>query len=167
MAKGRPPDPRRERRGTGNRAAVGHAKPTTGRALPAPPALAGAEPPADLPAAVAPLWISCVAEMVANRHLRETDLILLKVYCEAIALHEETSTQIHRLGVLVSGTQGPMVNPLIRVRERAAQTMRQYSEILGLNPSARIRAGLQEAVGASMVLGIRDRLMGQIVKGSK
>jgi hypothetical protein len=32
---------------------------------------------------------------------------------------------------------------------------------------SRIRAGLQEVAGASLVLGIRDRLVGEIVKGAK
>ena len=72
--------------------------------------------------------------MAANRHLRAPDLILLKAYCEAISLHEEASAQIHRLGVLVSGPSGPMVNPLIRVQKDAAQTMRQLADVLGLNP---------------------------------
>ena len=167
MAKGRPPDPGRERRGTGNRATVGRAKASTARALPAPTVVAQAEPPADLPGAVVPLWTACINEMAANRHLRAPDLILLKAYCEAISLHEESSAQIHRLGVLVSGPQGPMVNPLIRVQKDAAQTMRQLADVLGLNPTARIRAGLQEVAGASLVLGIRDRLVGEIVKGSR
>ena len=167
MAKGRPPDPGRERRGTGNRAAVGRAKPATSRALPAPAAVVGAEPPAGLPEAVAPVWGVCVAEMAANRHLRASDLILLKAYCEAVALHDESSNQIHRLGVLVAGPSGPMVNPLIRVQKDAAQTIRQLSDVLGLNPLARIRAGLQEAAGASLVLGIRERLVGKIVDGGK
>ncbi len=58
-----------------------------------------------------------------------------------------------------------MVNPLIRVQKDAAQTIRQLSDVLGLNPTARIRAGLQEVVGASLVLGIRDRLVGELTKG--
>jgi P27 family predicted phage terminase small subunit len=167
VAKGRPPDPSRERRGTGNRAAIGRAKASTARALPAPAAVLEAEPPDGLPAAVAPLWTVCVSEMAANRHLRAPDLILLKAYCEAISLHEEASAQIHRLGVLVSGPSGPMVNPLIRVQKDAAATMRQLADVLGLDPTARIRAGLQEVAGASLVLGIRDRLVGEIVKGSR
>jgi P27 family predicted phage terminase small subunit len=167
VAKGRPPDPGRERRGTGNRAAVGRAKAATARALPASAAVVEAEPPEGLPKEVAPLWSCCVAEMAANRHLRAPDLILLKAYCEAIWLHEEAAAQIHRLGMLVAGDRGPMVNPLIRVQKDAAQTMRQLSDVLGLNPSARIRAGLMEVAGASMVLGIRDRLVGEIVKGAK
>jgi P27 family predicted phage terminase small subunit len=127
----------------------------------------GAVAPADLPELVAPVWTACVTEMAANRHLREPDLVLLKAYCEAVALHEQASAQVHKLGLLVSGASGPMVNPLIKVQKDAAQTIRQLSDVLGLNPSARIRAGLQEVAGASLVLGIRDRLVGEIVKGTK
>ena len=74
--------------------------------------------------------------MAANRHLRAPDLILLKAYCEAVALHDESSNKIHQLGVLVSGPSGPMVNPLIRVQKDAAQTMRQLADVLGLNPAS-------------------------------
>ncbi len=138
------------------------------RALPAPAAVVEADPPDGLPAAVAPLWNACVAEMAANRHLRETDLILLKAYLRGDLLStRRLSAQIHRLGMLVAGDRGPMVNPLIRVQKDAAQTMRQLADVLGLEPLGADPRGPQEVAGASLVLGIRDRLVGELAKGAK
>jgi phage terminase small subunit len=51
-----------------------------------------------------------------------------------------------------------MPNPMIKVAKDAAVTMRQLSDVLGLNPLARIRGNLMEAVTGSMVLDIQKRL---------
>ncbi len=162
--KGRPPDPNRARRGTGHRPEAGKA-PAVVPIAPARAELVEAEPPEDLPTDVAEVWRACVAEMAGNRHLRPPDLVLLRAYCEAVHLHAAASAQIHAAGVLVVGPMGgPMANPLIRVQKDAATTMRQLSEILGLNPLARIRAGLMEVAGQSMALELRDRLLAKLPK---
>ncbi|MGE5500504.1 MAG: P27 family phage terminase small subunit [Ignavibacteriales bacterium] len=162
MPKGRPKDPAAARRGTGRKPAKA-APPAV--IEPAAVEVCGFEPPADLPEVAQQAWTLCVEEMQANRQLRESDLILLRAYVEAVYIHAEASAKIHEFGVLVAGPKGPMPNPMIRVQDNAARTIRLLSENLGLNPIARIRAGIMEIAGASMVMDIRERLVKQIAKG--
>ena len=107
-----------------------------------------------------------VEEMGGNRQLRPIDLVQLKVWCEALFVHAEASENIHTYGVLVKGTAGPISNPMLRVQKDAAATIRQLSDVLGLNPLARIRAGIMELAGQSMALELRDRLVKQLTKGA-
>lgn len=160
MAKGRPKDPSAQRRGTGRKeppaappAIVAHGEPC------------GIAPPADLEGAAREAWEVCAAEMAGNRQLRPADLILLKAYVEAVHVHAEATAKVHEFGVLVASARGPIPNPMLKVQDNAARTIRLLSENLGLNPIARIRAGIMEAAGVSMALDIRKQLVEQLVKG--
>ena len=126
---------------------------------PEPPAeLAHREPPADMPTVAAEVWRTIVADMAALRTLREVDLPLVRAYCQAAQVHADASDLVNRKGVLVAGPNGPMPNPMIKVAKDSAVTMRQLSDVLGLNPLARIRGNLMEAATGSMVLDIQKRL---------
>jgi P27 family predicted phage terminase small subunit len=100
--------------------------------------------------------------MGANRQLRASDLVLLRAYVEAVFVHAEASAKVHEFGVLVASPRGPVPNPMIRVQDNAARTIRLLSENLGLNPMARIRAGIMEIAGASMVLELRQNLVREL-----
>jgi P27 family predicted phage terminase small subunit len=160
VAKGRPRDPGRVRRGTGNRPAAPPAAAPATR----PGAAVAFEAPADLPEVARQAWELCVAEMGANRQLRASDLVLLRAYVEAVFVHAEASAKVHEFGVLVASPRGPVPNPMIRVQDNAARTIRLLSENLGLNPMARIRAGIMEIAGASMVLELRQNLVRELAK---
>ena len=142
----------------------GQGKAALAKALPAGD-LALSEPPADMPKQVRDVWTACVTEMGANRHLRAPDLVLLRAYCEAAYLHLQASAMIHAQGLIIDGAFGPITNPMIKVQKDAATTIRQLSDVLGLNPLARIRGGLLEIAGQSMVLDIRERLVAKLAKG--
>jgi P27 family predicted phage terminase small subunit len=128
-------------------------------ALPVQGTLATLPPPKGLPAAAADTWRAILSDMAALRTLREVDMPLVLAYCEAVYVHTEASANIHTYGVLVKGPRGPIPNPMIRVQKDAATTIRQLSDVLGLNPLARIRGNLMEVAGQSVALGIRDRLL--------
>ena len=164
MAKGRPKDPGAQRRGTGRKPAAA-APPATLPAVVEPAESCGVQAPADLEGVAREAWEICVREMTGNRQLRESDLILLKAYVEAVHVHAEATAKVHEFGVLVASPRGPIPNPMIKVQDNAARTIRLLSENLGLNPISRIRAGIMEVAGASMVLDIRERLVKEIVKG--
>jgi P27 family predicted phage terminase small subunit len=122
------------------------------------------EPPADLPALVHDVWRVAVAEMGGNRHLREVDLVQLKVWCEAVYVHAVASANIHRYGVLVKGAAGvPVANPMLKVQKDAAATIRQLSDVLGLSPLSRVHLGLMEIAGQSLVFDLRERLVSRLV----
>lgn len=166
--KGRKPDPKREKRGTGHRPAAGQAKPATPAVVEPAAAseLAAAAPPADLPEVAAHAWRCAVEEMAGNRQLRAPDLVLLKTYCEAVYVHELAAESIHRHGLTVMGGMGqPIMNPAIRAQKDAAATIRQLSDVLGLNPLARIRSGIMQLAGQTMVADLRERLVSKIAKG--
>jgi P27 family predicted phage terminase small subunit len=160
MARGRPTDQGAVKRGTGRKPP----KAAPPAVIEAAPVVCGPEPPTGLPPLVHEAWQTCVAEMTANRQLRESDLILLKAFVEAVYIHEEASAKVHEFGVLVAGRHGPVPNPMIKVQDNAARTIRLLSDNLGLNPMSRIKAGIMEVIGASMVMDIRERLVKEIVK---
>lgn len=163
MTKGRPADPNRARRGTGNRPAQG-----TPRAIKSAPALVAVSapveqfaPPASLPDVMHPTWRAIVADLGGSNHMRDTYLPAVTAYCEAVYLHAEASANIHEYGVLVKGPNGPMANPLIRVQKDAAATMLRYAESLGLTPAGRIRLGLMEVTGMSLLGSLQLALDGK------
>ena len=167
MTKGRKPDPSRARRGTGNRPQAGEAKkvkpeivvPGTGtdltKADPFPP-------PPELPEEVHAVWRSAVEDLGGANHMRASYIPTLSAYCNAVYIHAQAAANIQQYGLLVKGSGGaPVTNPLVRVQKEAAATMLRYAETLGLTPSARVRVGLMEVTGMSLLQGINVALEGR------
>lgn len=174
MTKGRPPDPKRTKRGTGNRPPQGtpkvvKANPVAVKASVKAPVKAPVESaamqafpiPADLPAVVHPVWRAVIEDLGGANHMRDSYLPSVRAYCEAVYLHAEASANIHEFGILVKGPNGPMANPLIRVQKDAAATMLRLGESLGLTPSGRIRLGLMEITGMSILSTLNESLDGK------
>lgn len=162
MAKGRPVDPSRARRPTGNRPKPGEAK----KARPVlPVAVAPIEsfaPPASIPADVHDVWRAIVSDLGGANHMRESFVPALTAYCQAVHVHALASANIQQFGVLVKGQHGqPVPNPLIRVQKDAAATMLRYAETLGLTPAARIRLGLMEITGMSLLSTLNASIDGK------
>lgn len=161
MTKGRPVDPSRARRGTGNRPQAGQAK--KARAIspvlvaPAPEPFA---PPASMPAEVHDVWRAIVSDLGGANNMRTTFLPSLEVYCMAVYVHAQASAQLQQSGILVKGNNGAMVNPLLKVQKEAAATMLRYAETLGLTPAARIRLGLMEITGMSLLSSLNASIDG-------
>lgn len=156
MARGRPADPSRARRKTGNRPKstdAGKAVLVTLPDLPVP-VLPGL--PGHVPAGAAPMWDRIVAEL-AERGMRDTDLDLVTILVTAMWRHRQAGESIHEL--LLMGDDGlPVVNPLLRVeRDQAATVMRVATE-LGLTPAARLRLGLMQLAGQSILAGLNTDL---------
>lgn len=153
--RGRPPKAPEKREG--HHAAPGLAVVPDLAPIPAP--LAHREPPEGMEPAASDAWRMCIADMAGNKTLRESDLIALNVLCEAVADHEAAVENIRKYGRLVKGPKGPMPNPMLKEKQRSATTIRQYSDILGLNPMARIRGNLLQLAGQSQALDVRERLI--------
>jgi P27 family predicted phage terminase small subunit len=153
VAKGRPRNARRDE-------LEGPKRPPAAPHLPrVADSLAEHEPAEDMDPVAQELWRIAIADMARSKVLMPSDLASLKVWCEAFADHEDASRIIRETGRLVKGAHGPMPNPMLRVKKEAAATMRQFSDILGLNPLARIRGNLMEAATGSLVLDIQKRLL--------
>lgn len=162
MAKGRPVDPTRANRGTGNRPKPGEAK--KARAVSpvlVAPALDLFAPPATMPAEVHDVWRAIVDDLGGANNLRATFLPALEVYCMAVYIHAQAAANIQQFGVLVKGNNGPVANPLLKVQKEAAATMLRYAETLGLTPAARIRLGLMEITGMSLLSTLNAAIDGK------
>jgi P27 family predicted phage terminase small subunit len=165
MAKGRPVDPTRARRGTGNRPKPGEAKKVK-QAIVLPEQLVAAvperyPPPETLPEQVHNLWRSIVSDLGGSNHMRESFLPSITAYCEAAYLHAQASRAVHD-GLVVRSPSGQVVaNPAIKIQKDAAATMLRYAESLGLTPAGRIRLGLMEVTGMSLLASLNQSLDGK------
>lgn len=161
MVKGRPTDPTRKRRGTGHRPQAGEARKIKQEVVLPVGDIVQVEaypPPADLPEAVHDVWRSAVADLGGANYMRESYIPTLFAYCQAVYIHTQASANIAQYGVLVKGQNGPMANPLLRIQKDAATTMLRLAETLGLTPAARIRVGLMEVTGMSLLAGLNTAL---------
>jgi len=157
MAKGRPPDPTRAKRGTGNRPKPGEAKPARQR-LPvlveATPVAVGEPypPPAALPEEAHDVWRAVVADLGGAGHMRPSFLPQIHVYCEAVHAHAQATELLRRDGLMVPGANGGWVkHPAAGIQKDAAATILRFADALGLTPAARIRLALEEVAGMSLL----------------
>ncbi len=165
MAKGRPADPARARRGTGNRPKPGEAKKVKAIVPTINSVIQVAEPfppPLDLPEQVHDVWRAAVADLGGANHMRDSFQPVLFAYCNAVYVHAQAVANIQQYGVLVKGPHGPISNPLLKVQKDSAATMLRMAETLGLTPAARIRVGLMEVTGMSLLAGLNATLDGKV-----
>lgn len=155
MPKGRPADPTRAKRGTGNRPQAGEAKLAKEIVILDEEKLP--EPPSDLPPLAKELFRRIVAEL-HPRGLREADLDAVAMLAHSAAIHSEARQRIAETGLLVKGPKGPIVNPLIKVARDEAATYLRLSDSFGLTISSRLRLGLMQLAGESMLAGLNREL---------
>jgi len=153
MAKGRPPNPRREKAGSGHRALPGKAKPV--EILPAP--AFDLRPPESIPAEAHELWRVACADL-EGKGLREADLPLVEMLVVAAHRNRQARALVAKLDLLVKGVAGPVVNPLLKVEKDTAATYLRLAETLGLSPAARVRLGFLHIAGQSLLAGIAERV---------
>jgi P27 family predicted phage terminase small subunit len=163
MTRGRTADPSRANRGTGNRPAQGTPRVRASSAV-VPVATPMSihslfPPPESLPVQVHPVWQAAVDDLGGANHMRKSFVPALKAYCEAVYLHEMASVELHTNGLWTVGASGaPVANPMVRVQKDAAAMMLRYADSLGLTPAGRIRIGLMQVVGASVLGSINAAL---------
>lgn len=159
MTRGRKPDPTRARRKTGNRPQAGENKAVV---VPVVETLA-IIPPDSLPAPAQKMWVTIVEEL-QSRGLKEVDLEAITMLCHSAWLHSEARKKIAETGVLVKGPNGPMVNPLIKVARDEASTYLRLSNEFGLTVASRLRLGLIQLAGES-IIGSLNRDLDQASSG--
>ena len=142
-------DPTRATRKTGNRPLPGEAK-VQQENLPALVVPRLPEPPADLPEQAQAMFRTITAELMP-RGLREADLESVAMMCHSAYLHHEARANIARYGILIKGPRGPVVNPLIKVARDEAQMYLRIANEFGLTLAARLRLGLMQLAGESIL----------------
>lgn len=157
MARGRKPEANAQRRG-------GHSPEPPAVELVASPVQALAKP---VTVAVNPTMSACWDDLVGSAPgLDARDVPLIEAYCYWYAVFlravEGTMTLDGRVATTVAaerddGTPDPATakpNPDLRTAEKATNMLRQLSDALNISPTARIRAGLVQAMTASTVAGL-------------
>lgn len=166
MTKGRPADPTRAKRQTGNRPKPNEAKVSATAkkaaeivaASPKGPKLP--EPPADLMPEAQEMYRRVLEELMP-KGLRDADLEAVAMMCHSASVHFAARKGIADMGLLVEGPRGPIVNPLIKVaRDEAAIYLRLANEF-GLTLAARLRLGLMQLAGESIVSSLNADLDSQ------
>jgi P27 family predicted phage terminase small subunit len=95
---------------------------------------------------------------LTNQGLRDGDLEAVRMLCLAAHRHREAGALIHRYGMLVDGPKGPIVNPMIRVERDSARLYAQLADAFGLTLSSRLRLGLIQLAGQSLLKALNDDL---------
>ena len=153
--KGRPRDPTRARRKTGNRPLPGELRVVRVEAAEVvpdwpPPA------PADLPEGARKVWEALIGDLP---HIARTaDLEAFRMLCLASHRARRAGERIDQLGELVRGERGPMVNPLTKLERDATLTFIRLAEQLGLTTAARLRLGVVAAQGATLQQQLDEQL---------
>lgn len=161
MTKGRPVDPKRATRKTGNRPLPGEAKKVRAISpLVVEPAPEIYPPSPNIPAEVHDVWKSVIQDLGGAQNMRGSFIPAIEAYCTAVWIHVQATSQIQQFGILVKGPNGPIPNPLLKTQKDAAATMLRFAETLGLTPAARIRLGLMEITGISLLSSLNASIDG-------
>lgn len=106
-----------------------------------------------------------VAEL-APRGLRDSDIEAISMMCHSAWMHQEARRLIVQQGMLVKGPRGPMPHPLIKIARDEANTYLRLANEFGLTLAARLRLGLMQLAGESVLASLNKDLDGPSVKVS-
>lgn len=168
--KGRPPDPKRRQRKTGNRpqpkAEIVELRTVPGgRDTPLAPGLP-AVPPAHLPASAQDVWRELIDDLRHFQGLMGSDRILLEQLAVTIAVSRALTDRLEHDGLMSgplldgSGADGTfgVVHPLIDKLVKVNRQIVLLSERFGLDPLSRIRLAVDQLEGHSKALDLERSL---------
>ena len=93
------------------------------------------------------------------RGLRDADIEAITMMCWSAYMHQEARANVTRLGVVVKGPNDkPVVNPMIKVARDEAATYLRLADAFGLTLQARVRMGLMQLAGQSLLAALNDDL---------
>lgn len=160
MAKGRPVDPTRAKRATGHRTKPGQAKkavavkPKIGPVSPLPKA------PESIPEEARPIWDTAIAELYP-RGVRDADLEAVRMLVMAAYRHRQASDFVNKYGLMIEGPLNSVIpNPMLKVEKDTAATYLRLAEAFGLSLAARLRLGLMQLAGESILTSLNKDLDG-------
>lgn len=159
MTKGRPADPTRAKRQTGNRPKPGEAKKAVEVAPKIGAEVALPKAPEGLPEAAAPMWDVAMKELYP-RGLREADLEAIRMLVMAAYRHRQATAFVEQYGLMIEGKDGPIPNPMLKIEKDTAATYLRLSEAFGLSLAARLRLGLMQLAGESILTSLNKDLDG-------
>ena len=154
---GRPADPTRRRRKTGNRPQA-----SGGGGQVAVP-LEDTPDPVGLPEAAVPLFRAVVAELAPRGALGPADVEAITMMCWSAWTHAEARRLIAEHGVLGEGLHGPVINPMVKVARDEAATFQRIAAEYGLTLASRLKLGILQLAGESILKSLADDLDGPTV----
>lgn len=95
--------------------------------------------PAELPEAHRVYWLELVNSFPAD-HFQKSDITLMKLYCRCASDIERTTLLIEDEGEVVMGGRGPMVNPRVKVRGDATNTLMSIATKFRNQPASRVNS---------------------------
>jgi P27 family predicted phage terminase small subunit len=163
MAKGRPVDPTRAKRGTGHRAKPGETKASAEIVvLPTNAAPVLPKAPKGIPEDAVPIWDAAVAELMP-RGIREADLEAVRMLVMAAYRHRQASEYVERYGLMIEGPLNSVIpNPMLKLEKDSAATYLRLAEAFGLSLAARLRLGLMQLAGESILTSLNKDLDGLV-----
>jgi phage terminase small subunit len=161
VARGRKPDPQRRARKTGNTPKPGH---KTTKIVPQDHsnnlALCMAQ---ELPEGLArEVFLRSIDEL--SDRLRDTDLEALRMMSWSIYRHQQAQAIVERDGMMVTTPFGPVVNPMLKVAREEAKLYLKIADEYALTFVARLRAGLMQLAGQSLMRDLHSGIAEAIVK---
>ena len=90
-------------------------------------------PPAHLDAEAREIWRQVTAHLAKNGMLLGVDRYTIETFCLAVVRQRKLSAELDKAPLLEDGK----VNPLLKVAEATATTVKNLGHVLGLNPMAR------------------------------
>lgn len=166
MTRGRKPDPKRAKRGTGHVPQQG--KKTT-KVVPQVveaslvQTIAG-ELPQGLPRDI---FVRAVGELAGR--LNDTDLEALRMLAWSLYRHEQAQAHVEAHGIMVDTPFGPKVNPMLKVARDEGTFYLRIADQYALTFVGRLRAGLLQLAGQSLMKdlhsGIAEAIVARITDG--
>lgn len=158
MPRGGVPDPKSSKRGTS------HRKPKEARTLaPVEKVSSAIDPPADLNPLAAELWRDVVRELASHGASREVDAVHVRFLCDQFVTYQECQAVVTQFGPMVEVEGRYVENPAVAMRDKAQANYLKISDRLGLDPLSRLKLGLLQVTGQSILAGI-DKELGIQVK---
>lgn len=166
MTRGRKPDPKRSKRGTGNRPKTGQK--TTHVVPQVVDTSLAVEIGADLPEGLArEIFKRAVAEL--SGRLNDTDLEALRMMAWSVYRHQQAQQYVEDEGLVVDTPFGPKVNPMLKVARDEGTFYLRVADQYALTFVARLRAGLLQLAGQSLMKdlhsGIAEAIVARITDG--
>jgi phage terminase small subunit len=168
VSRGRKPDPKRAKRGTGHRPQVGQ---KTTPIVPQVVELSLVETiAADLPAGLPrEIFMRAVTEL-ADR-VNDTDLEALRMMAWSLYRHQQAQEHIEEYGIVVETPFGPKLNPMLKLARDEGAFYLRIADQYALTFVARLRAGLMQLAGQSLMKdlhsGIADAIVARLTDGKK
>jgi len=112
--------------------------------------------PDHIPDAAKPMWDRIIGELL-ERGVKDLDFDLAGVLVVALLRHRQACLQLEDL--LVVDDKGRITaNPLLKIERDQANTIMRVATELGLTPAARLRLGLMQLAGQSILAGLNQDL---------